>query len=52
VPASTFSDSSPRGDGAPGSDWLKAASTSASPGCTTLPASSVTSGLKADFGSL
>ena len=23
----------PRGDGAPGSDWLKAASTSASPGC-------------------
>jgi hypothetical protein len=39
VPAPTVSDSRPRGDGAPGSDWLKAASTSASPGRATLPAS-------------
>jgi hypothetical protein len=52
VLASTRSDSSPFGDGAPGSDWLKAASTSASPGWTTLPARAATSGLNWDLGSL
>jgi hypothetical protein len=50
--SSAFSDSSAFGDGAPGSDWLKAASTSASPGCTTAPASAPTSGLNCDRGSL
>ena len=50
--SSAFSDSSALGEGAPGSDWLKAASTSASPGRTTAPASAATSGLNCDFGSL
>ena len=52
VPLPTVLDTSARGDGASGCDWLKAASTSASPGWATASASSVTSGLKGEPGSL
>ena len=49
--APALNDSSALGDGAPGTPWLNAASTTGSPGVTTAPTNAVTRGLKGDDGS-